>query len=429
MRVLILAYDFPPNSSIGGQRPYSWFKYFKDFGVKPVVVTRHWSEISTSEDTIKPCGNHVDYIENESGTLIRVPFRPNLRDKMLLRFGYRFKLLRKIISLWYSLSQFHLPFFDNRRNMYYEARAYLEKNPCEAIIATGEPFILFQYAMLLSREFNIPWVADYRDGWSTDYHILAGTSRIEKWINKNIVYHLERQIVSSCALITTPAQAFKEDLLHLHSKKKIEVLYNGFFSEMFEPLMKKGHRTNQPFIIAYSGTLYPYQKLNIFIDGFEKFVRLNALSPSEIQIHFLGLEYQPDQMKRLLDYKPDLNAFIKITGRIPHIESLIILNQADVLLLLTNASFGQIYAKVFDYVALGKPILMYENDHGPLEQILNDSGTGYIADNSNQVCEQLSLLYQNAPSATINAAHVQKYSRKHQAERLANIIKSFLQIK
>lgn len=41
-KVLILAYDFPPYVSVGGLRPYSWYKYFKEFGLYPIVVTRQW---------------------------------------------------------------------------------------------------------------------------------------------------------------------------------------------------------------------------------------------------------------------------------------------------------------------------------------------------------------------------------------------------
>ena len=34
-KALILAYDFPPFNSIGGQRPYAWLKYFREFGKTP----------------------------------------------------------------------------------------------------------------------------------------------------------------------------------------------------------------------------------------------------------------------------------------------------------------------------------------------------------------------------------------------------------
>ena len=52
-KVLILAYDFPPYVSVGGLRPHAWYKYLKEFGVEPIVVTRQWENVH---------GNHLDYI-------------------------------------------------------------------------------------------------------------------------------------------------------------------------------------------------------------------------------------------------------------------------------------------------------------------------------------------------------------------------------
>ena len=34
-KVLIFAYDFPPYVSVGGLRPYSWYKYLKEYGIEP----------------------------------------------------------------------------------------------------------------------------------------------------------------------------------------------------------------------------------------------------------------------------------------------------------------------------------------------------------------------------------------------------------
>ena len=41
-KVLIFAHDFPPLTSIGAMRPESWFNYFKEFGLHPIIVTRNW---------------------------------------------------------------------------------------------------------------------------------------------------------------------------------------------------------------------------------------------------------------------------------------------------------------------------------------------------------------------------------------------------
>ena len=48
-KVLILAYDFPPNNSIGSQRPYSWYQHFINNQLYPVIITRHWDSNIISE--------------------------------------------------------------------------------------------------------------------------------------------------------------------------------------------------------------------------------------------------------------------------------------------------------------------------------------------------------------------------------------------
>src|SRR6185436_13284920 len=98
-RVLILAYDFPPYASIGGQRPASWFRYFKSLGAEPTVVTRHWDvELKSYIDCLRPSASQeVTTTSNAHGTIIRVPYVQNIRDKMLTQLGeQRLKLFRKV---------------------------------------------------------------------------------------------------------------------------------------------------------------------------------------------------------------------------------------------------------------------------------------------------------------------------------------------
>ena len=41
-KVLILCNDFPPVNSIGADRPYSWYNYFREFNIYPVIITKNW---------------------------------------------------------------------------------------------------------------------------------------------------------------------------------------------------------------------------------------------------------------------------------------------------------------------------------------------------------------------------------------------------
>ena len=84
-KVLILAYDFPPYVSVGGLRPYSWLKYFPEFGVQPIVVTRQWENTYGDEmDYITPGYSRYDEIEEVGEScVIRTPYQPNLSNRLL----------------------------------------------------------------------------------------------------------------------------------------------------------------------------------------------------------------------------------------------------------------------------------------------------------------------------------------------------------
>ena len=53
LKALILCNDFPPINSIGSERPYSWFLYFKVNGIDPIVVTKNWiNEANSPEEKV-----------------------------------------------------------------------------------------------------------------------------------------------------------------------------------------------------------------------------------------------------------------------------------------------------------------------------------------------------------------------------------------
>ena len=75
----------------------------------------------------------------------------------------------KFFNISYILNILKYPLnIDTSKTIYYAADQFLKNNECSMIIATGEPFILFKYASSLSKKHRIPWIADYRDGWTTN---------------------------------------------------------------------------------------------------------------------------------------------------------------------------------------------------------------------------------------------------------------------
>ena len=417
-KALILAYDFPPYNSIGGQRPYAWLQHFKEFGIEPVVVTRHWDvPINKPEDCYLPSTNRV--VETEeiaNGTIIRVPFNPNLRDGLIAKSGAFASVLRKVLSLAQLLTEHSFPFLDNKRTLYEGARAYLSENKVDVIIATGEPFILFTYAYNLSKEFGIPWIGDYRDGWSTNYNINAEgiSGKIQHWAMERA----ERSAIPSSVLLTTAAPSLSRDIAPLVHREveELHVIYNGYFEEKFKgldsvPLKKK-------FSIAHGGTLYSFQRVETFLQGLNLF--LNQNPTAEVEVTFYGLNFFPSQIARIKAAAG--KAKIKFTDKMPHDEILKELASSHIQLLLATPEKHQIYAKVFDYIATGRPILMVENDNGPLEEILTKRENAAIHSSAEAVANYLQESYFN-PNKQLTIANTDDtFTRRKQTRRFAELI-------
>ena len=417
-KVLILAYDFPPYNSIGGQRPYSWYLYLKEFGIDPIVITRHWDvEINGPEDCYLPSLNRqVTTERTDQGTIVRAPFTPLLRDRLISKPGPLTGMMRKVLTAWQMITEHSLSSSDSRHPIYEAARSFLINNKVDIIIATGEPFILFTHAHRLSKEFNIAWAADYRDGWSTNLHLQE--NRLQHWIQQNIHLPIEKKLVATASLITTAAPSFAEEISTLLGRKKVDIVYNGFFEEKFRQLENIAHK--EKITIAHAGTVYPYQKVETMIEGLRLY--MNGSPKTEIELIFYGLNFQPEQLDRIRKISTDLP--ISFTDRMPHDAMIRELASCHALLLLATPYKQQIYAKVFDYLALGLPILLVENDRGPLQKILDGQDGAHICNNAQDVMNSL-LTVSNSPQHTVRFPG-SEFTRKHQAEKFSKLIHGVL---
>ncbi|MBL0309091.1 MAG: hypothetical protein IPP77_05255 [Bacteroidetes bacterium] len=426
MNVLILAYDFPPLISISGQRPYGWYKYLPDSNISVTVITRHWSEnCHVPIDYVQPTSQEVLRETDGKGNLIiRVPFAPNLRDRFLVKFGFeRFAFVRRFLTLIYSFLQFLSLAFDPKRNIYKQAELHIKANPPDLIIATGEPFILFKYGYLLSSKYKIPWISDYRDPWTSNQGQYQRNTlqKIQNWFYKK----LEEKYVSNAAFITTAAPSYVKKFLEIHPEKEMHVVYNGFDEEHFKNVEDIVPIKNK-FIITYTGIIYPHQNVEMFLDGLDDFIRQEKITKDQLEVRFYGLELWADAIRRMNEYKPYLRDYISIHSKVPYADMVKKLRESHLLLLLSKLGVEWLNAKIFDYLAAQRKILLVENDQGILEQLLRETGGGFAANSSNDVLKVLRSEYRafldgESAAATSNDRY-KTFSRKKQAQLFAELL-------
>lgn len=438
-KLLILAYDFPPYVSVGSLRPYNWLKYLKEYGVEPIVVTRQWS------NTYK---NGLDYVAqgysdqtitevNEHGTVLYVPYTPTLSNRLLSKHGSdKYSYLRKSLTAAHDFKQF-LWIAGSKKEIYKTAKHYLQTNKVDAIIATGDPFVLFFYAKKLGEEFSIPWIADYRDPWSQDKRIRA-----------NAVFHswsrmLEKRIVSTSVGITTVSSFFEQKLREYFPYKNIHILSNGYDPEVISAVSGISQSTDK-LTISFVGTMYDWHPWKSFITEFSDFIEQNK--DVEMQLHLYGINKETE-VQKMIDALPEKSVkAIRIFSKLPNKELLTRLSHEHVMLLFNDYSI--IGTKIFDYIGAKRTILLcYANDEQALKlkekyytieeidgisrqlqiDLIRQTNAGIVAENVAHLkvlLNELYLEFKEKGKIECQSTGVENYSRKIQVKKLADIVKS-----
>ncbi|MDC0338324.1 glycosyltransferase [Flavobacteriales bacterium] len=436
-KVVILAYDFPPFVSVGGLRPYAWFKYFNQFDIYPIVITRQWQN---------KYGNELDYIsegtsnsnileEYEYGKIIRTPYKPNLSNRLLLKYGKnKFRIIRKLISGYFEFAQFILP-IGPKKKIYYAAENFISNEKIDIVIATGDPFILFNYANRLSKKFNIPWIADYRDPWSQDMS-LHNKYLFKKWSHYN-----EKKNLNNVDSVTTVSQFVADKIASNYTKNQIQIIPNGFDPEIIKRISKITQNSDK-LTISYAGTIYNWHPIEIFFNSLDQFIKRN--SEVELSLNFYGINNQKEIQDILMKY-PDAKSCVQFYRRIPNEELLTKLAESHVLLLFNYYSF--MGTKIYDYLGLRRKILFcFTDDENALKlkdkyynideganankelqsDLIKESNSGVLvknADNLKDVLVDLISEFNQTRSIKCESQKIARFSREFRVKELADLIR------
>src|SRR5690554_2906955 len=436
-KLLILAYDFPPYVSVGGLRPYNWFKYLKEFGVEPIVITRQWgNEYGNALDYIAPSKSKETLIEKlDSGIVIRAPYFPSLSNRLLLKHGEnKFRLLRKALTAADEIRQF-LWTSGPKKQVYLAAREYLKNNKVDAIVATGEPFVLFSFASKLSKEFDIPWIADYRDPWSQN-----------KNRQRNPLYarwnrYLERKIVAKASCLITVSEFIKFKLKELFPTQTIHILPNGYDPEVIDEVTVLP-QTTSILTISFIGTVYKWHPWRSFLEQFSLFLENHP--STEIKLHLYGINITEEMEAFIQQFPKKTQEALQIFPKMPNRDLLHKLASENVMLLFNYYSFQG--TKIYDYLGLKRKIILcYANDEKALAlkekyysieevegmskqlqaDLLQETNAGVIVENESHLQEVLQDLvneFKNKGEISCESVGSENYSRKIQVKKMAEYI-------
>jgi glycosyltransferase involved in cell wall biosynthesis len=365
--VLLLTYFFRPDASIGAARPSGLAKYLGEFGWNVVVVTRGDNPTGAEE----PATNVL---------VERVPTRSRVSDlKYALDVGgHKLAQLRedanpgtrlglaarRAVSEVAALYPDSLPWLRRARRA---ALAICHTHTVDAVLSTSKPEVAHLVAKSVVQHFGVPWLADFRDPWTTNYaYVYAPIRRVPERL-------LERRVIAPADAITTVSDGFATLLRQAHPNKPIEVIANGFDPDLLAPT---GVPLDRKLTVVYTGKLYRKQQIEPLFEALRRLGDTGRIDLSRIQLCVYG---EPTQRLKALAERFHLTASVEQRGVISREDAVAAQRRAQVLLLPRwngGAASGVIAGKLFEYLAARRPILAPGTGEDETAAVIRTVGAG-----------------------------------------------------
>lgn len=326
-RVLIITYYWPPAGGPGVQRWLKFVKYFREFGVEPIVYAPENPNYPlVDENFSSEIPSDIEIIKRP----INEPYRlAKLFSKTKTKQISSGIISKKDVSaieklMLYIRGNFFIP--DARIGWVSPSvkflSEYISKNPVDIIITTGPPHSLHLIGLELKKELGIKWIADFRDPWTTiHYHKSLRLNNASERKHKI----LEASVLKSAdAIIVTSPTTKKE--FEMITETPIEVITNGYdVSEIisFEMDVK--------FSISHIGSLLSERNPQVLWKVLSEICKENISFKNDLLLKFAGVVSE-DIKKNIEDF--DLNENCNFLGYVSHSEALKLQNESQVLLLV-----------------------------------------------------------------------------------------------
>ncbi|MBK7029359.1 MAG: glycosyl transferase family 1 [Bacteroidales bacterium] len=380
-KVLIISYYWPPSGGSGVQRWLKIVKYLNLYGWDPIIYTPEnpefpeidnslLAEIPVNTKVIKqpiwePYHLYKKWVGLKKDDKIGAGF---MSEKKKIGFT-------ETIAVWLRGNLF----IPDARKFWIKPsvkylRTLLKEENISAIISSGPPHSMHLIAIKISRLSGLPWLADFADPWtSIDFYDQLHLTKFADQRHKM----LEKRVLNSASKVSVVTKTMAEEF-KLIIPREYEIITNGFDESDISQL--KNITPDLKFSISHIGSLVPSRNPQILWDALSKMVKEDSGFEENLEIKLVG---KIDHSVIDSISKAGLLKYLRKINYLPHDKALIETKKSQLLLLLINQTpnaKGILTGKLFEYLAVERPILCIGPSDGDIADILKDTQSGKICD-------------------------------------------------
>ena len=383
-KLLVIANPYPPMASAGTTRVVRFLRHLPDEGWEPSVLTA----TATGPAAVPPD--------------VRVARAAVPWPKQLLGGGRR----STKVNRWVAVPD---PYFAWVGPAIMKGREIFKRERFDVIFSSSPRASVHLVAAVLSEHADVPWLADYRDPWST-YQFRQYPTRAHKAAHAR----LEAWALGRAAAVTAVNRPIVDDLVARHPwlADRAHVLPNGF------------DRAEQPadvslgegFWIVHTGRLYGReQQVAAFLEAL-------AALPADVKALFVGVDesrVRPDADRLGLGDR------VRVEPLVPLPVALGYQRAADALLLVNGRRPESMSSKVFEYLQAGRPIFAISPAGSAARGLFAETGAGTCVLPDDPMAEPLAAFVaavREGRAPVADPAAIGRYELGHLTAELAAIL-------
>jgi glycosyltransferase involved in cell wall biosynthesis len=426
VRVLVIAFYFPPAGGGGVQRTLKFCKFLPESGVEVHVLAPSDPKWFARDEPLLEAIPQTTVVHRARFLGPRSSFRGEAlqgtggwrRAAVHARYAYQRALIPDKAAPWAATA---VP----------AAVRIVRRHRIDVILTTSPPNSVHLIGEAVAAATGVPWVADFRDSWLVNPH--RRYDHLGVRAKRVVEARMARSVARRARAMTAVTDAIADEVRGLHpsARRRTHVISNGADFDDFDDFDELERAAGERFVIVHAGSFFGQRTPRPFLTALRDLIARRPDLRGSILVRFVG-DLRSDD--RAWARGLGIDSAWEETGFLPYRDAVAAQRAADALLLLIPHAGGRgdtvLSGKVFEYVAARRPILAAVPPNGIAAALINRLKAGDVVD-SDDVSELTAALERlidtwaagGLADVELPVAERDRLSRRARAAELAAVLR------
>ena len=289
------------------------------------------------------------------------------------------------------------------------------KDPADLVMVSPAPYVTMAAAWRLHHRHGVPYVVDFRDGWSVD--VMGGA---EAFARKSARGRWDERVVSDarrCWFVNEPIKGFYAQR-YPEAADRLRVVRNGWDLDSAPAISSSSPHLGRGLKFTFLGNLkLPYGEFLTLIDAWKRAREADpALREATLDFYgYIGAGYASGANAYARIIGENARYGVQYHGPVPRSDVARVYDESDALVLALPGGRFMTSGKVYEYMATGLPIVSAHGyEHGAADTM---QGYPMWARPSGMDVDSLQQAFTDAAAMTRSATMQQRIAGREHAEK------------